>query len=98
MKVPARVFLIIGLVSSIIIIIYGFVFVSMTSSYGDSGFGGFSAFFLIYGFYALITSIGGLASLSGSSKTAVNVWAVLYIPVVLLASIFMFCVKEEDMY
>ena len=96
MKAASKVFIIIGLVASIIIIIYGFVFMSMSS--GIPEMQGFTAFYFIYGIYSLITSIGCLASVNGSSKGAVIAWGVFYIPVVLLASIFMFCIKEEDLY
>ena len=86
MKTAAKVFIIIGLVCSVIVLIFGIV-----------NFGA-SRLYLYYGIYACITSIGSLVSINGTSKPAVNAWAIFYIPVVLLASIFMFCVKEENLY
>lgn len=90
MKTASRVFIIIGLVSSIVLIIMGFVFMGIE--------GGLGGFYLGYGIYSLVTSIGSLCAVGGSSKGAVIAWGVFYIPVVLLASIFMFCIKEEDLY
>lgn len=96
MKVASKVFIIIGLVASIIIIIYGFVFMGMSS--GIPELQGLTTFYFVYGIYALITSIGSLVSVNGSSKGAVIAWGVFYIPVMLIASIFMFCIKKEDLY
>ena len=90
MKAASRVFIIIGLVASIILIIMGFAFMNLE--------GGLGGFYLGYGFYSLITSIGSLVAVGGRSKGAVIAWGVFYIPVMLLASIFMFCIKEEDLY
>lgn len=70
----------------------------MGASSGVSELKGLITFYFIYGIYSLVISIGSLISIHGSSKGAVIAWGVFYIPVVLLASIFMFCIKEEDLY
>lgn len=86
-----------GLVASIIIIIYGLI-VFMGMSSGIPELQGLITFYFVYGIYALITSIGSLVSVNDSSKGAVIAWGVFYIPVMLIASIFMFCIKKEDLY
>lgn len=96
MKVASRVFAIIGLVCSIIIIIIGFVM--MGALKGQSGAQGILGFYFGYGIYALIVSIGCLCSINGSSKGAVIAWGIFNIPVMLIGSIFMFCIKPEDLY
>ena len=96
MKIAAKVFIIIGLVASVVVLIYGLIFMGIYS--GVSQAKGLVAFYLIYGIYSLATSIGSLISIHGSSKGAVIAWGVFYIPVFLLASIFMFCIKEEDLF
>ena len=96
MRVAARVFLVIGLLCSIIILSIGLTSIGWSTTNDGEG-AGMTIFFVVYGLYALITSIGSLVSLSKTSKKAVIIWGILYMPVVLLASIFMFCVREEDM-
>lgn len=89
MKAASRVFVIIGMIASLILIIFGI----SINSYGGRG-----GYYIAYGVYSLFTSIFCLITISGSSKGMVILAGVLYIPVVLLASIFMFCIKEEDLY
>lgn len=95
MKTAAKVFIIIGLVSSIILIVFGFALIGMPSSNSEKGM--LNTYF-IYAIYSLITSIGSLVAVNGTSKGAVIAWGVFYIPVNLLSSIFMFCIKEDDLY
>jgi len=86
MKTASKVFIIIGLVCSIIILICGFAIPELGGLY------------IGYGIYSLITSIGSLCSVNGHSKGACIAWGVFYIPVMLLASIFMFCIPEDQLY
>lgn len=89
MKTASKVFIIIGLVASIIILFMGIGIAFSGNGVGD--------FYIIYGFYSLFTSIFSLVSVRGESKGKIIVAGVLYIPVMLIASIFMFCIKEEDL-
>lgn len=95
MKKAAKTFIIIGLACSIILIIAGIFF--MVSFSGSQGTTSLSVFYLIYGLYGLLTSIGSLNAINGSSKGSVIAWGIAYIPVMLIASVFMFCIKEEDL-
>lgn len=95
MKKAAKTFIVIGLVCSIILIISGFAIVITLPN--TSGSTSLAVFYLIYGFYALLTNIGSLNAIKGSSKGSVIAWGISYIPVMLIASIFMFCIKEEDL-
>ena len=89
MKTAAKVFIIIGLVCSIIVLI----------SVMLGGFlGEVRIFYTIYGIYSLFTSIACLLVISGGSKTACVICGIFYIPVMLIASIFMFCIPESQLY
>ena len=96
MKAASKVFLIIGLVSSIIIFFYSLFFGFAVGMFGVPAI--FSWLFFVYSIYGIVTSIGGLKAVSGYSKKAITVWAILYIPVVLLATLFMTCIDERDLY
>ena len=87
MKAASRVFIIINLVISVIVILLGRLFLDLE----------FGKLYLYVGFYFLITSIGSLIAVGSSSKGAIVVCGIFYIPVSLLASIFMFCIKKEDL-
>lgn len=96
MKTASKVFIIIGLVCSVIVLILSFILLALSNQAPE--YKGQATFYLIYGIYALITSIGSLVSIHGTSKPAIIVWGVFYIPVMLIASVFMFCIKEEDLW
>ncbi len=96
MRGASRVFVIIGLIASIFLILIGLITISQASQSNLTGVEQAMLIFFGYGGYALVTSIGCLIALSRDSKTAINIMAFLYIPVVLLASIFMFCVRDEN--
>jgi len=106
MKIASKVFIIISLVSSVILTIFGSIVLtvgmaailtyapaSMASLYANLP----SWYFLFYGIYGLIISIGSLVAIHKTSKTAVIVWAIFLLPVTLLGAIFMFCIKSEDL-
>lgn len=52
---------------------------------------------LVASAYIIIVSIGSLIAVHGSSKGAIIAWGILNIPCWLLPSIFMFCIREEDL-
>lgn len=96
MKKASKVFIIIGFICSLIVVGQALVFMVVFSNslYAEIC----SIFELIYGVYAFITSIGSLKAIKRTSKTRIIVWGIFYIPVMLIVSIFMFCIKEEDLY
>lgn len=96
MKKASKVFIIIGFICSLLIIGQALVFMVVFSNslYTEI----YTISELIYGVYAFITSIGSLKAIKGTSKTRIIIWGIFYIPVMLIASIFMFCIKEEDLY
>ena len=96
MKTAAKVFIIIGLVCSVIILISGFIVLGAGSEEPKAQ--AIGLFYLLYGIYSLATSIGSLVAIHKTSKTAIIIWGVFYIPVMLIGSIFMFCIKEEDLW
>ena len=92
MRTAAKVFIIIGLVASVVLIVLGLVFLDKTSP------NSLAIFYLSYGAYSFITSLMSLFSLNSGSKGLVVLCGIIYIPVVLLASIFMFCIDPVDLW
>ena len=86
MKTASRVFIIIGLICSLVCMGCSFLF------RGTESFG----LYLIYGIYAFVMSIGSLVAVNHSSKAVIVIWGILYLPAMAIASIFMFCIKRED--
>lgn len=91
MKTASKVFLIIGLVCSVILVFIGLWIRSLDDSYVATNY------MLWYGIYSLIMSVCSLVAIHGHSKGFVIFCGLLYIPVSLLASIFMFCIDPEDL-
>lgn len=89
LKTAAKVFIIIGLVCSILAACV-LPFFSKTPKV--------ITFYIIYGIYGIITSIGALCSLKEYSKRPIIVWGVLYLPISIFAGVFMFCIREEDLF
>ena len=98
MKVAAKVLTIINLIAALILIFIGMVVVGQSKGYSNEGAGQFLWLFFGYGGYALLSSIAVLTVLSRSSKLAVNIAAGFYIPVSPLVSVFLFLIKEGDLY
>ena len=105
MKTVAKVFVCLTLAASVIFtgycLLYAVIFAGVSGGNPDDAFDIFMATYLtillVYGFYSVIVSVGSLVALKGKSKGAVTAWAIFLIPTDVLASIFMFCVSEEDM-
>ena len=86
MKKLANIFIFIGLLASILILI----FYIMAPDLGT--------FYVAYGFYSFLTSVVCLLAVNGGSKKSVVICGILYVPVMLIASVFMFCIKPRDLY
>lgn len=89
MKKAAEVFLAIGLLGSFVLTVIAII--SLVASFSNKYASENIFYFLLgIGVYGIITSVGAFNALSGKSKGAIVVWAILYLPVIWLASIFMF--------
>ncbi len=92
MKIASKVFIIIGLVTSLFAPIAGLILMAFPNLW-LIGVG-----VLAYGIYGIFISVGALISIHCSSKAVVIVMGVMYLPISLLASIFMFCIDPRDLY
>ena len=92
MKGASKVFITIGLVCAIQVFFTGIILKHVVD------IGPYYKILVWYGFYSIVTSILCYASIKSGSKGFVVVAGILYLPVVALASIFMFCIKDSDLY
>jgi len=100
MKLAAKILLIIGLVSCLIPIGYGFYFLSFDAYHYSNADVLHTYGFISFGIalYGIVTSIGSLISLHGHSKLAVVIWGIFNFPISLFASIIMFCIPKKDFH
>ena len=105
MKTVAKVFIIIDFVSSIIAVGFSLLLwlvsnnlPSIDTLFGAAPTTSYAVFCLIYGLYGIGISIGCFISIHGINKGPVIVMGILNIPVSLLCSIFMFCIKDVDLF